>query len=223
MSRMQAEAEQLKAEGIVGVQLLSLAHKWGGHTTEFFAIGTAVRPLRADHIIAKPQMVLPLDRPVSSEVVPGLAAPTLAAGKAPGSFRSRAPATRPSSIWWPRRSAPTRPISTHTNRVLSATVSDLLPVGMVEVDRERTMKDRMAGREGRATSIRIRLGRAHLELVTRHGGLIATVAREVRGVVISRQEIASPNGPSCWPRYLAQLRRRALTRRLALSKLLGEA
>jgi uncharacterized protein YbjQ (UPF0145 family) len=60
MSRMQAEAEQLKAEGIVGVQLLSLAHKWGGHTTEFFAIGTAVRPLRADHIIAKPQLVLPL-------------------------------------------------------------------------------------------------------------------------------------------------------------------
>jgi uncharacterized protein YbjQ (UPF0145 family) len=60
MSRMQAEGEQLKAEGIVGVQLLSLAHKWGGHTTEFFAIGTAVRPLRADHQIAKPQLVLPL-------------------------------------------------------------------------------------------------------------------------------------------------------------------
>ena len=50
MSRMQAEAEELNAEGIVGVQLLSLAHRWGGHTTEFFAIGTAVRPLRADHI-----------------------------------------------------------------------------------------------------------------------------------------------------------------------------
>ena len=60
MSRMQAEAEQLNAEGIVGVQLLSLPHRWGGHTTEFFAIGTAVRPLRADHVIAKPQMVLPL-------------------------------------------------------------------------------------------------------------------------------------------------------------------
>ncbi len=29
MSRMQAEAEALKAEGIVGVQLLSLAHKLG--------------------------------------------------------------------------------------------------------------------------------------------------------------------------------------------------
>ncbi|MGD0083097.1 MAG: heavy metal-binding domain-containing protein [Acidimicrobiales bacterium] len=60
MSRMQAEGEQLKAEGIVGVQLLSLAHKWGGHTTEFFAVGTAVRPLRDDHVIAKPQLVLPL-------------------------------------------------------------------------------------------------------------------------------------------------------------------
>jgi uncharacterized protein YbjQ (UPF0145 family) len=60
MSRMQAEAEGLHAEGIVGVQLLSLPHRWGGHTTEFFAIGTAVRPLRADHIIDKPQLVLPL-------------------------------------------------------------------------------------------------------------------------------------------------------------------
>jgi uncharacterized protein YbjQ (UPF0145 family) len=60
MSRMQAEAEALEAEGIVGVQMLSNTHRWGGHTTEFFAIGTAVRPLRADHVIAKPQLVLPL-------------------------------------------------------------------------------------------------------------------------------------------------------------------
>jgi len=60
MSRMQAEAEKLHAEGIVGVQLLSLPHRWGGHTTEFFAIGTAVRPLREDHMIAKPSLVLPL-------------------------------------------------------------------------------------------------------------------------------------------------------------------
>jgi uncharacterized protein YbjQ (UPF0145 family) len=60
MSRMQAEAETLAAEGIVGVQLLSLPHRWGGHTTEFFAIGTAVRPLREDHVIERPQLVLPL-------------------------------------------------------------------------------------------------------------------------------------------------------------------
>jgi uncharacterized protein YbjQ (UPF0145 family) len=60
MSRMQVEAEQLGAEGIVGVRMLSGSHRWGGHTTEFFAIGTAVRPVRADHTIAKPQLVLPL-------------------------------------------------------------------------------------------------------------------------------------------------------------------
>jgi len=60
MSRMQAEAETLSAEGIVGVQLLSLPHRWGGHTTEFFAIGTAVRPLRNDHVIATPTLTVPL-------------------------------------------------------------------------------------------------------------------------------------------------------------------
>src|SRR5262249_16473482 len=61
MARMQAAAEQLQAEGIVGVQLNAHNHRWGGHTTEFFAIGTAVRPLREDHEIERPTMVLSLD------------------------------------------------------------------------------------------------------------------------------------------------------------------
>jgi uncharacterized protein YbjQ (UPF0145 family) len=61
MTRMQAEAEALHAEGIVGVQLRQHSHTWGGHTTEFFAIGTAVRPLRPDHVIERPTMVLSLD------------------------------------------------------------------------------------------------------------------------------------------------------------------
>jgi hypothetical protein len=45
----------------VGVQLRQHSHTWGSHTTEFFAIGTAVRPLREDHIIQTPTMVLSLD------------------------------------------------------------------------------------------------------------------------------------------------------------------
>jgi uncharacterized protein YbjQ (UPF0145 family) len=61
MSRMQAEAEALHAEGVVGVQLRQHSHTWGSHTTEFFAIGTAVRPLREDHVIERPTMVLSLD------------------------------------------------------------------------------------------------------------------------------------------------------------------
>src|SRR6201986_4944738 len=61
MTRMQAEAEELHAEGIVGAQLRQHSHTWGSPTTEFFAIGTAVRPLRQDHIIERPTMGLSLD------------------------------------------------------------------------------------------------------------------------------------------------------------------
>ncbi|MEU6311545.1 heavy metal-binding domain-containing protein [Streptomyces sp. NPDC047014] len=61
MSRMRAEGEALEAEGIVGVQLRQHSHGWGGHTTEFFAIGTAVRPLRDDHVIDRPAVVVSLD------------------------------------------------------------------------------------------------------------------------------------------------------------------
>ncbi|MDQ1749479.1 MAG: hypothetical protein QOE71_535 [Pseudonocardiales bacterium] len=60
MGRMQAEARNHRAEGIVGVQLTEHNHVWGYHTTEFFAIGTAVRPLREDHRITPPNMVVPL-------------------------------------------------------------------------------------------------------------------------------------------------------------------
>jgi len=107
------------------------------------------------------------------------------------------------------------------HRVLSATVSDLLPPNMVEVDRERTMKDRMAGREGRATSIRIHLGERTLELAAEHGRLVATAAREVRGVVISRQEISVAEWTRLLAQYLAQLAAESADARLALSKLLG--
>jgi uncharacterized protein YbjQ (UPF0145 family) len=61
MARMQTEAEALHAEGIVGVRLDQRNHSWGAHTTEFFSIGTAVRPIRPDHEIARPQLVLSLD------------------------------------------------------------------------------------------------------------------------------------------------------------------
>src|SRR6202048_1189296 len=44
MERMQKEAEDLQAEGIVGVQLQERSHGWGSHVIEFFAIGTAIIP-----------------------------------------------------------------------------------------------------------------------------------------------------------------------------------
>jgi len=62
MTRMQDEAERLGAEGIVGVQMVEKSHFWGSHVIEFFAVGTAIRPIRDNHVIEKPQMMLSLDR-----------------------------------------------------------------------------------------------------------------------------------------------------------------
>jgi hypothetical protein len=49
IARMQTEAEQLHADGIVAVPLKNLAQARGAQATEFFAIGTAVRTIRPDH------------------------------------------------------------------------------------------------------------------------------------------------------------------------------
>src|ERR1700683_2545272 len=42
MQRMQPEAKELAAEGIVGVSLTERTHGWGSHMIEFFALGTAI-------------------------------------------------------------------------------------------------------------------------------------------------------------------------------------
>jgi uncharacterized protein YbjQ (UPF0145 family) len=61
MERMQAEAAQVQAEGIVGTQIQEKSHGWGSHVIEFFAVGTAIIPIAADHHIPPPQMVLTLN------------------------------------------------------------------------------------------------------------------------------------------------------------------
>jgi uncharacterized protein YbjQ (UPF0145 family) len=60
MERMQNEADELRAEGIVGARIIERSHGWGSHVIEFFAIGTSVVSTREDHIIEKPALVLPL-------------------------------------------------------------------------------------------------------------------------------------------------------------------
>src|ERR1700730_877165 len=45
MTRMQAEADHLGADGIVGVQLRMQSYVWGQGVLEFIATGTAVRAL----------------------------------------------------------------------------------------------------------------------------------------------------------------------------------
>jgi uncharacterized protein YbjQ (UPF0145 family) len=65
LGRMQAEAAQVGASGIVGVTVDVKNHVWGEHATEFLATGTAVRRLADEHRLPetspKPVFTLGLD------------------------------------------------------------------------------------------------------------------------------------------------------------------
>jgi uncharacterized protein YbjQ (UPF0145 family) len=61
MERMQHEAMEAGAEGVVGVDLHEGSHNWQPHVIEFFAIGTAVTPISTEQdasVIPDPQLVL---------------------------------------------------------------------------------------------------------------------------------------------------------------------
>ncbi len=60
IGRMQSEAEEIQAAGLVAVQLRQASHGWGSHVIEFFAIATGVVPINDDHLIDTPTLVLPL-------------------------------------------------------------------------------------------------------------------------------------------------------------------
>ena len=65
LARMQAEAAQARASGIVGVGIAVSNHVWGEHATEFLATGTAIRRLSDEHRLPattpKPTFTLGLD------------------------------------------------------------------------------------------------------------------------------------------------------------------
>jgi len=60
MERMQLEATELHAVGIVGARIAERSHGWGSHVIEFFAVGNGVVPTREEHVIEQPTMVVPL-------------------------------------------------------------------------------------------------------------------------------------------------------------------
>ena len=61
MTRMQDEANELGATGIVGVRLEEKTHMWGDHTIEFLSLGTAVVKTEGEHQIPVPQTIISLD------------------------------------------------------------------------------------------------------------------------------------------------------------------
>jgi uncharacterized protein YbjQ (UPF0145 family) len=61
MDRMQYEAIQLQAEGVVGMRVEESQYYWGAHVIEYFAIGTAVRALDASRPVPEPSLTLPVN------------------------------------------------------------------------------------------------------------------------------------------------------------------
>jgi hypothetical protein len=106
-------------------------------------------------------------------------------------------------------------------RVLVSTFADALPAGMVEVDRERSLGDRMAGRPGKVVAIRIHLGETTLELRSGRGGLTGLLSRGVRGVTISRQEVPVAQWTELLAQHLHAQAQQNAAARAALGRLLG--
>jgi uncharacterized protein YbjQ (UPF0145 family) len=61
MERMQSEAQELGAHGIVAVQIQERNHGWGSHVIEFFAVGTGVVGANVDQAVPAPTLTLGLN------------------------------------------------------------------------------------------------------------------------------------------------------------------
>jgi hypothetical protein len=77
-------------------------------------------------------------------------------------------------------------------RALAGSLSEALPDGWVVVERERSMSDRMHGRPGEVSKVAVRVGDNLMTLSVRGGRPVAEVCREVRGVVLSRDDMPLP-------------------------------
>jgi hypothetical protein len=106
-------------------------------------------------------------------------------------------------------------------RVLTGALGDALPAGMVDIEYQRSMGDRLAGRPGRPIALTVRGDGRMLDLTQTRGGVQAVVRVVVRNVIISRKEV----GVDEWLRQLAaELSAQAehnAAARLALERLLG--
>jgi hypothetical protein len=73
--------------------------------------------------------------------------------------------------------------------VLTESLGESLPPDCIQVERDRSVSDRMKGRPGRITKITIRLGDQVLTLRLTGGAPVAEVCKEVREIVLSRQRV----------------------------------
>jgi hypothetical protein len=106
-------------------------------------------------------------------------------------------------------------------RVFSDVLGDALPSGVVEVDRQRTLADRMSGREGRPVAVRVRTAERLLALRQGRHGVEAEIQQVVRGVVISRRQVGMEEWLTALAEELRTLAAQDAAARTALERLLG--
>ena len=106
-------------------------------------------------------------------------------------------------------------------KVLSVNLVESLPQGAVQVERKRSMSDRMAGREGTVTAIDVSLGDTRLSLRVDRGRPVGEVCKEVRGVVLSRQQVGLDEWINALAKGIADTAASSARAREALQKYLG--
>jgi hypothetical protein len=102
-------------------------------------------------------------------------------------------------------------------RVLTSVLGDALPPGMVEVERKRSLADRMNGREG--TPVALTVTTPDSVLVLRQGN--AEVRQIVRGVTIKRSTVGIDEWLVALAGVLSKLAGNSAAAREALTNLLG--
>jgi len=106
-------------------------------------------------------------------------------------------------------------------RVLTTTLADALPTGMVEVEWHRSMSDRLASRDGTPVGLSVTVGDKILTLNQGRGGRNeAVVAHVVRNVVITRSPVSIPAWISALATELTKLAEADDAARGALNRLL---
>jgi len=106
-------------------------------------------------------------------------------------------------------------------KVLSVNLVESLPKGAVQVERKRSMSDRVAGREGTVTSLDVAIGDVRLGLRLDRGRTIGEICKEVRGVVLSRQQVGLDEWIEALAKGLSESAASSAKAREALQRYLG--
>jgi hypothetical protein len=106
-------------------------------------------------------------------------------------------------------------------RVFTRSFADALPDGVVDVDYDRSVGDRLAGRPGTPVAVRLSFPDKRLELRATRGWPDAEVQQVVRGVVLSRRQVPVEEWIRTLAAELTDLAARNAQARAALAALLG--